>query len=115
MAIMAAGMHNASIDGGVGKARGLRDGKRIHVSTKPHPAIALSLAPDHADNPRAANSGMNLIDAESAKLIGNNGTCAAFLKPDFRMGMKIAEDCSKAQGLLFDCGYDRHQFLSSQC
>ena len=56
MAVVAAGMHDVGVDGGVGHAAGFQDRQRVHIGAQADGAVGLTSA-DRSDDAVAADAG----------------------------------------------------------
>ena len=64
VAVMAAGMHDACVLRGIGRAGLLQDRQRVHVGAQADRALRRAVPADHADHAGARQAGDDLVDAE---------------------------------------------------
>lgn len=111
VSVMATSVHDATVGRGMGKPGNLCDGKRVHVSAEPDPAVVAARSVDDADDTGAADPCLNLVHAHGTKLLRDDARSPVLFKTEFRMGVKVPEGGYQHIGLSLNFCEDRHVFL----
>src|SRR5690242_4685996 len=107
---MAAGVHFAWDLGAIGEVGLLFDRQRIHVGAESDRARALSLrAVNDADHAGAADSRLDLVAAEGAKLVGDEPRRLLDIVKEPRVLMDLAPPGPGVGNEVGDRGSDRHR------
>jgi hypothetical protein len=89
-------MHLARNLGGVGKVRGLLDGKGVHVGPKAdHPVRGIAPALDDSHDPGLAEAGHHLVAAEALQLFGDDPGRAVHVEHELGVLVQVATEAGQ--------------------
>ena len=88
MAVVAAGMHDVGVGGGVGHAAGFQDRQRVHIGAQADGAVGLASA-DGSDDAVAADAGGE-GDAEFGQTISHEGGGLMLVESEFGIRVQVS-------------------------
>ena len=110
VAVVAAGMHAAGNGRAIGQVGRLLDRQRVHVGAQADRASACALAAlDDADDAALADAGANLVAAEFAQPLGDEGRGLVDVVEKLGMGVEMAAPALGVGNELGDGGVYGHE------
>ena len=110
VAVVSAGMHAARRGRAIGQVGRLGDRQRVHVGAQADRAPACALAAlDDADDAAAADAGANLVAAEFAQPLGDEGRGLVEVVEKLGMGVEMAAPALGVGDELGDGGVYGHE------
>jgi len=108
--VVAAGMHPAGNGGAVGQVGRFGDRQRVHVGAQADRASVRALAAfDDADDAAAADAGANLVAAEFAQPLGDEGGGLIEIVEQFGIGVEMAAPALRVGNECGDGGIYGHE------